>query len=99
MPTAAPAAAMLWRQVETRLDQAASGLQSSPQSAPAPASRLKMEPQSPPPVHHHQAVTEQTGSRNSTVYFALEIVVMIHLNHDFSSLNRCDLFSEDNIMG
>ena len=30
VPTAAPAAAMLWRQVETRLDQAASGLQPAP---------------------------------------------------------------------
>ena len=93
MPTAAaaPAAAMLWRQVETRLDQAASGLQ--PSQHQHPDSKWSRS------LLHHQAVTEQTGSRNSTVYFALEIVVMIHLNHDFSPLNRCDLFSEDSIMG
>ena len=89
MPTAAPAAAMLWRQVETRLDQAASGLQSS----------TSIQTQNGAAVSPHQAVTEQTGSRNSTVYFALEIVVMIHLNHCFSPLNRCDMFSDDGIMG
>ena len=47
VPTAAPAAAMLWRQVETRLDQAASGLQSG--TSIHTQNGAAVSPTSPPP--------------------------------------------------